>query len=168
VVLSHTPFRRLARETPLGALPVLVSGRGQTAQVAAEYGFKHMVTTEQLLRAIPEALPFASAAVAGESPEAQRNGGCRLGGGGAARLSTMRAPRGGLLCTRCSSGAALCALQRRAERSTRSDSSRSAWVARRQADARTACSVAAAFHNRWAAQAPHSIWLWQARCAGLS
>ena len=56
MVLSHTPFRALAAK--LGNMPVLVAGAGEVPQVAAAYGFKHVVTTTDLARALPSAVPF--------------------------------------------------------------------------------------------------------------
>lgn len=45
----------------LGALPVLLAGRGDVAGVAAEYGFTKVLTTHQLAAAAPTALPFRAA-----------------------------------------------------------------------------------------------------------
>jgi ribonucleotide monophosphatase NagD (HAD superfamily) len=56
VVLSHTPMRQLAPR--YADAPVLVSGRGQVREVARHYGLRHVVTTEQLARAMPAAVPF--------------------------------------------------------------------------------------------------------------
>ena len=56
VVLAHTPFRSLAAN--LGSKPILVAGMGEVAHVAATYGFKHVVTTRDLARASPSAVPF--------------------------------------------------------------------------------------------------------------
>lgn len=56
VVLSHTPFRQLAAQ--YAEEPVLVAGRGQVREVAHQYGFKKVVTTKQLARAMPAAVPF--------------------------------------------------------------------------------------------------------------
>jgi hypothetical protein len=56
VVLSHTPFRQLAAK--FAHEPVLVAGRGQVREVARHYGFRHVVTTHQLTRAMPAAVPF--------------------------------------------------------------------------------------------------------------
>ena len=58
VVLSHTPFRSLAAS--LGSKPVLVAGVGAVPEVAATYGFKHVVTTADLARAahLRNAVPF--------------------------------------------------------------------------------------------------------------
>ena len=56
MVLAHTPFRSLAAS--LGDKPVLVAGSGDVAHVAATYGFKHVVTTGDLARALPSAVPF--------------------------------------------------------------------------------------------------------------
>ena len=42
----------------LRARPVLVSGRGEVAAVAAGYGFQKIVTSDQLAAALPTALPF--------------------------------------------------------------------------------------------------------------
>lgn len=55
VVLSHTPYRELAKE--LGDKPVVVSGRG-ALEVAQAYGFTRAVTTAQLSAAYPTAVPF--------------------------------------------------------------------------------------------------------------
>ena len=57
VVLSHTPYRQLVKH--LGNRPVLISGRGNFHHVAREYGFTQSVTTEQLARSIPDALPLS-------------------------------------------------------------------------------------------------------------
>lgn len=62
VVLSHTPYRALAQETPLGQQPVVVSGRKDTPAVARHYGFQKVVTTAELRRAYPHATPFAEPA----------------------------------------------------------------------------------------------------------
>ncbi|EIE22207.1 HAD-superfamily hydrolase [Coccomyxa subellipsoidea C-169] len=56
VVLSHTPFRSLAKS--LGSKPVLVAGVGKVAEVAREYGFKHVLTTRDIALAVPKAVPF--------------------------------------------------------------------------------------------------------------
>ena len=56
VVLSHTPFRSLAKS--LGSKPVLVAGVGNVAEVAREYGFKHVLTTKDIALAVPKAVPF--------------------------------------------------------------------------------------------------------------
>lgn len=56
VVLSHTPFRQLAGR--YGDQPVLVSGRGQVREVAHHYGFRQVVTPQQLVRHMPAAVPF--------------------------------------------------------------------------------------------------------------
>ncbi|BDA43176.1 Haloacid dehalogenase-like hydrolase domain-containing 5 [Coccomyxa sp. Obi] len=56
VVLSHTPFRSLAKS--LGSKPVLVAGVGQVVHVAREYGFKHILTTADIAHAMPKAVPF--------------------------------------------------------------------------------------------------------------
>ena len=56
VVLAHTPFRSLAAS--LGSKPVLVAGMGEVADVASAYGFRHVVTTHDLARALPSAVPF--------------------------------------------------------------------------------------------------------------
>lgn len=55
VVLSHTPYRELAKD--LGDKPVVISGRG-ASEVAAAYGFKRAVTTSQLSARYPKAVPF--------------------------------------------------------------------------------------------------------------
>lgn len=55
VVLSHTPYRELAKE--LGDKPVVISGRG-AHEVAKAYGFTRAVTTAQLSAAYPTAVPF--------------------------------------------------------------------------------------------------------------
>lgn len=55
VVLSHTPYRELAKE--LGDKPVVISGRGAD-KVAKAYGFTRAVTTSQLSAAYPTAVPF--------------------------------------------------------------------------------------------------------------
>lgn len=55
VVLSHTPYRELAKE--LGDKPVVVSGRG-ALEVANAYGFTRAVTTAQLSAAYSTAVPF--------------------------------------------------------------------------------------------------------------
>lgn len=55
VVLSHTPYRELAKE--LGDKPVVISGRG-ALDVAKAYGFTRAVTTAQLSAAYPTAVPF--------------------------------------------------------------------------------------------------------------
>jgi len=55
VVLSHTPYRQLAKD--LGDKPVVISGRG-ASEVAAAYGFKRAVTTSQLSARYPTAVPF--------------------------------------------------------------------------------------------------------------
>lgn len=55
VVLSHTPYRELAKS--LGDKPVVISGRG-ASEVAAAYGFKRAVTTAQLSAKYPTAVPF--------------------------------------------------------------------------------------------------------------
>lgn len=57
VVLSHTPYRQLVKH--LGDRPVLISGRGNFHHVAREYGFTQSVTTAQLARALPDALPMS-------------------------------------------------------------------------------------------------------------
>ncbi len=58
VVLSHTPFQRLSER--FRDLPVLLGGRGKTPEVARAYGFHRTITTEQLGRALPNALPFST------------------------------------------------------------------------------------------------------------
>ena len=55
VVLSHTPYRELAKD--LGDKPVVISGRG-ALEVAQAYGFTQAVTTSQLSAAHPTAVPF--------------------------------------------------------------------------------------------------------------
>lgn len=55
VVLSHTPYRELAKT--LGDKPVVISGKG-ASDVAAAYGFKRAVTTAQLSAQFPTAVPF--------------------------------------------------------------------------------------------------------------
>ena len=57
VVLSHTPYRQLVKH--LGDKPVLISGRGNFHHVAREYGFTQSVSTDQLARAWPDALPMS-------------------------------------------------------------------------------------------------------------
>ena len=64
-MLAHTPFRSLAAS--LGSKPVLVAGMGEVAHVAATYGFKHVVTSRDLARALPSAVPFWKDG-AGQSP----------------------------------------------------------------------------------------------------
>lgn len=56
VVLSHTPFRQLVAQ--YGDEPVLVAGRGQVREVARHYGFRRVITPQQLVRAMPAAVPF--------------------------------------------------------------------------------------------------------------
>ncbi len=56
-MLSHTPYRQLVKH--LGDCPVLISGRGNFHHVAREYGFTHSVSTDQLARAFPDALPLS-------------------------------------------------------------------------------------------------------------
>ena len=56
VVLSHTPFRELAKQ--FGGGPVIIVGRGRTPEVAEAYGFRKAVTTAQLEARHPHALPF--------------------------------------------------------------------------------------------------------------
>jgi hypothetical protein len=58
VVLSHTPFRELVGR--LGQVPLLAVGRGSVAEVAADYGFRRVVTTAQIAAAMPAAVPFAA------------------------------------------------------------------------------------------------------------
>lgn len=55
VVLSHTPYRELAKT--LADKPVVISGRG-ASEVASAYGFKRAVTTAQLSARYPKAVPF--------------------------------------------------------------------------------------------------------------
>ena len=55
VVLSHTPFRELARD--LAERPVLVAGRKQTPAVARHYGYEHAISTCELAEAFPHAVP---------------------------------------------------------------------------------------------------------------
>ena len=55
VVLSHAPYRELAKD--LGDKPVVISGRG-ASEVAQAYGFTRAVTTSQLSAAHPTAVPF--------------------------------------------------------------------------------------------------------------
>ena len=55
VVLSHTPYRELAKT--LGDKPVVISGRG-ASEVAKAYGFTKAVTTSQLSARYPTAVPF--------------------------------------------------------------------------------------------------------------
>ena len=55
VVLSHTPYRELAKD--LGDKPVVISGRG-ASEVAKAYGFMKAVTTSQLSARYPTAVPF--------------------------------------------------------------------------------------------------------------
>ena len=55
VVLSHTPYRELAKD--IGDKPVVISGRG-AAEVAKAYGFTRAVTTSQLSARYPKAVPF--------------------------------------------------------------------------------------------------------------
>lgn len=55
VVLSHTPFRELAKD--LGNKPVVISGRG-ASEVAKAYGFNKAVSTSQLGARYPTAVPF--------------------------------------------------------------------------------------------------------------
>lgn len=62
VVLAHTPFRRLAVAGRLRDRPVVVAGVGDPAGVAAHYGFRQVVTMEQLHRALPHSVPFAATA----------------------------------------------------------------------------------------------------------
>ncbi|KAI8467209.1 MAG: HAD-superfamily hydrolase [Monoraphidium minutum] len=60
VVLSHTPFRRLAPR--LGQHPVLVCGRKDFVAVAASYGFSKVLTTKDLSEALGgAATPFGGA-----------------------------------------------------------------------------------------------------------
>lgn len=57
VLLSHTPMRQLVAR--LGHQPVLVLGRHKSAEVAAGYGFSHVITPADLATVLgPTALPF--------------------------------------------------------------------------------------------------------------
>ena len=56
VVLSHTPFQQAASQ--LADQPVLVVGRGDVVNVARTYGLRKIVSTVQLARAFPTAVPF--------------------------------------------------------------------------------------------------------------
>eukprot|EP00877_Chromochloris_zofingiensis_P014983 jgi/Chrzof1/9739/Cz04g14030.t1 len=56
VILSHTPMRSLAHK--LSQQPVLIAGRGDVVHVAHTYGFQQVMTTHQIARAMPTALPF--------------------------------------------------------------------------------------------------------------
>lgn len=58
IVLSHTPFRPLAEE--YSNKPVLVVGRGDVMEISKSYGFRATVTTSQLAKALPLAVPFWS------------------------------------------------------------------------------------------------------------
>ncbi|KAK9837525.1 hypothetical protein WJX84_006214, partial [Apatococcus fuscideae] len=71
VVLSHTPYRQLAKR--LGDRPVLISGRGNFHHVAREYGFTQSVSTEQLARACPDALPLSQ-----QQPDDHDDGPCPI------------------------------------------------------------------------------------------
>ncbi|KAK9914891.1 hypothetical protein WJX75_001967 [Coccomyxa subellipsoidea] len=66
VVLSHTPFRSLAKS--LGSKPVLVAGVGSVAEVAREYGFKHVLTTTDIAHALHKAVPFWKNSPGHEAP----------------------------------------------------------------------------------------------------
>ncbi|KAK9831207.1 hypothetical protein WJX74_007420 [Apatococcus lobatus] len=69
VVLSHTPYRKLVKH--LGDKPVLISGRGNFHHVAREYGFTQCVSTTQLARALPDALPLSQ-----QEPDDHEEGPC--------------------------------------------------------------------------------------------
>lgn len=56
VVLSHTPFKSFASQ--YAEKPVIVVGRGRVVEVAHSYGFKKVVTTHSLARALPHSVPF--------------------------------------------------------------------------------------------------------------
>jgi len=56
VVQAHTPMAGLA--TRYADQLVLLSGRGDLPGVAASYGFRRVVTTQQLAAAFPSAVPF--------------------------------------------------------------------------------------------------------------
>ena len=59
IVLSHTPYRPLA--SSYANDPVLIIGRGTDIRtVAQHYGFNKTVTTAELARAMPTAVPFMS------------------------------------------------------------------------------------------------------------
>ncbi len=56
MVLSHTPFKQLV--PTYASQPVLVLGRNRVPEVASAYGFRHVVTTQQLVEAFPHAVPL--------------------------------------------------------------------------------------------------------------
>ena len=58
VVLSHTPFRELAKD--LCQKPIVIAGRG-APEVATAYGFNKAVSTSQLSARFPTAVPFCHA-----------------------------------------------------------------------------------------------------------
>jgi hypothetical protein len=58
VVLGHTAFRNLVPRYANEA--VLIVGSGHSVDAARAYGFKNTITTAQLMRAMPAAVPFAN------------------------------------------------------------------------------------------------------------
>lgn len=71
VVLSHTPFRPLAPK--YAHQPVLIVGRGHIVEVAKHYGFKNIITTSKLAKALPTAVPFwKESSVWSSGPSADR------------------------------------------------------------------------------------------------
>lgn len=65
--MAHTPMRSLSQE--YGARPVMVCGKGALLDIAASYGFRRVVSTEQLADAFPKSVPISSFSASSEGKQ---------------------------------------------------------------------------------------------------